>query len=180
MRRKTLLLALGLACVATFAGRAHATEVGTARKFGLGVQLFEPTAIIGKVFLDRHNALDFGFGFWGWGRCYDRNGNPYACDRYYDAYSLHFDYLYEENIVDSVVRLDFHVGAGARIFFGGYYYDADGHHDSALFARVPIGLDLTFRRPHWLETYLEIGPGLWVYPPLHFDIDVGLGVRFYF
>jgi len=64
--------------------------------------------------------------------------------------------------------------------FGGYYRDSHGYHDFALFARVPAGLDLAFRRPRWLEVYLEIAPGLWVYPPLHFDIDVGLGVRAYF
>jgi hypothetical protein len=180
MKRISLFLALVVALCLTSAGQVRATEVGNARTFGLGVQLFEPTAIVGKVFLNRFNALDFGFGFWGWGRCYDSNGHPYACNEYYDAYSLHFDYLYEENIVDTVVRLDFHVGAGGRMFFGGYYYDSHGHHDAALFARVPIGLDLALRRPRWLEIYLEIGPGLWIYPPLHFDIDVGLGARAYF
>ena len=60
------------------------------------------------------------------------------------------------------------------------YYNDHGRHDVALFARVPIGLDLSFRRPRWLETYLEIAPGLWILPPLAFDIEVGLGVRAYF
>jgi hypothetical protein len=180
MKRVTFLSALFFAALATAPGTAGATEVGTSRTFGLGIQLFEPTAVIGKLFLDRNNALDFGFGFWGYGRCYDSNGNPYVCNDYYDAYSLHFDYLYEEPIVDSVVRLDWHVGVGGRMAFGGYYYDSHGRHDFALFARVPVGLDLAFRRPRWLETYLEIGPGLWLYPPLHFDIDVGLGARAYF
>ena len=180
MKRVTLLLALSLATLTTLTSTARATEVGTARTFGLGVQLFAPTALIGKLFVDRHNAFDFGFGFWGYGHCYDADGDPYPCNRHYDAYSLHFDYLYEEPIVDSVVRLDWHVGVGGRMAFGGYYRDSHGYHDFALFARVPAGLDLAFRRPRWLEVYLEIAPGLWVYPPLHFDIDVGLGVRAYF
>jgi hypothetical protein len=64
--------------------------------------------------------------------------------------------------------------------FGGYYYYNNERRDVALFARVPVGLDLSFRRPRWLETYLEIAPGLWIFPPLAFDIDVGLGVRAYF
>jgi hypothetical protein len=178
MKRVTTLSAILFLTLA--ASSARATEVGTYRSFGLGVQLVAPTAIIGKVFIDRNNAFDFGFGFWGYGRCYDANGNPYPCNRYYDAYSFHFDYLYEEAIIDTVVRLDWHVGAGGRMGFSGYYRDDHGYHDFALFGRVPIGLDLAFRRPRWLEVYLEVAPGLWVFPPLAFDIDVGLGVRGYF
>jgi hypothetical protein len=180
MKRVIILPAFFLLATVAAPGAARATEVGTARTFGLGVQLFEPTAINGNLVRDRNNVLDFGFGFWGYGRCYDANGNPYPCNDYYDAYSLHFDYLYEEAIVDSVVRLDWHVGAGGRMAFGGYYRDNHGYHDFAMFARVPIGLDLAFRRPRWLEVYLEIGPGLWIFPPLAFDIDVGLGARAYF
>ncbi|MBN2574089.1 MAG: hypothetical protein JXP73_05940 [Deltaproteobacteria bacterium] len=178
MKRVTTLFAILLPSLVV--GSAHATEVGTYRSFGLGVQLFAPTALIGKLFVDRNNAFDFGFGFWGYGRCYDANGNPYPCNDYYDAYSFHFDYLYEEAIVDGVVRLDWHVGVGGRTAFHGYYRDKEGYRDFAMFGRVPVGLDLAFRRPRWLEAYLEIGPGLWVFPPLHFDIDVGLGARAYF
>jgi hypothetical protein len=179
MKRVILSSALLLACIAAMPGRAHATEVGTVRPFGLGVQVFEPTAFIGKLFLDRHNALDFGIGFWGYGRCYNADG-PYYCDRGNQFFSVHFDYLYEESIVETpVFRLDWHVGAGGRSVFHGYT-DANGTHDIAIFARVPLGLDFTFRRPHWLEPYVEVAPGLWVFPPLKFDIDVGLGVRAYF
>jgi hypothetical protein len=179
MKRVILLAVLLFAAAAVRSGMAQATEVGTSRTFGLGVQLFEPTALIGKLFLDRNDALDFGVGFWGYGRCYDNNGNLYACNNGNQYFSLHFDYLYEEPIVETVVRLDWHVGAGGRMAFNGYY-NRDGRHDAALFARVPIGLDLSFRRPRWLEAYLEIAPGLWILPPLAFDIDVGLGVRAYF
>ena len=178
MKRVNILWVLILTTMAGGLGTARATEVGTSRPFGLGVQLFEPTAIIGKLFLDRNDALDFGLGFWGYGRCYNNDG-PYACTNGNQYFSVHFDYLYEEPIVDTVVRLDWHVGAGGRMAFNSYYND-NGRHDVALFARVPIGLDLSFRRPRWLETYLEIAPGLWILPPLAFDIDVGLGVRAYF
>ena len=179
MKRVILLSVLLIAAMAGRPGMARATEVGTSRTFGLGIQLLEPTAIIGKLFLDRNNALDFGVGFWGYGRCYNNNG-PYACNAVNQFFSVHFDYLYEEPIVDTTVRLDWHVGAGGRMVFGDYYYNSNGRHDVAVFARVPVGLDLTFRRPHWLEAYLEIAPGLWIYPPLAFDVDVGLGARAYF
>jgi hypothetical protein len=179
MKRVILLAALLFAAVAINPGMAQATEVGTSRTFGLGVQLFEPTALIGKLFLDRNDALDFGVGFWGYGRCYDNNGNHYACNAGNQYFSFHFDYLYEENIVDTAVRLDWHVGAGGRMAFNSYYNNS-GRHDVAIFARVPVGLDLGVRRPRWLEVYLEIAPGLWIFPPLTFDIDVGLGARAYF
>ena len=177
MKPVTLLPAFFLLAAVTAPGAARATEVGTARTFGLGVQLFDPTALIGKAYLDRNDALDFGVGFWGYGRCVDGNGNVYYCDNTYHYFSFHFDYLYEEPIVDTVVRLDWHVGVGGRIAYWNHYYN---NRDLGLFARVPIGLDLAFRRPRWLEVYLEIAPGLWVYPPIDFDIDVGLGVRAYF
>jgi hypothetical protein len=178
MKRVIIALALTLASIGATPGVARATDVGTSRTFGVGVQILEPTALIGKLFLDRNDAIDFGVGFWGYGRCYDNNG-PYACSSSNQYFSIHFDYLYEEPIVDTVVRLDWHVGAGGRLAFNSYYND-NGRHDAALFARVPVGLDLTFRRPRWLEAYLEIAPGLWILPPLAFDIDVGLGVRAYF
>ena len=178
MKRVTSLLALSLALLAAPVNRAQATEVGTARPFGLGVQLFDPTALIGKVFLDRNDALEFGVGVWGYGRCYADHGNLYYCSDSYGFFSFHLDYLYEEPIVERGVRLDWHVGVGGRLAWWRNHRYAQ--RDLGLFARVPLGLDLTFGRPSWLEVYLEIAPGLWVYPPLDFDIDVGLGVRAYF
>jgi hypothetical protein len=179
---KRIIILLSVFLFTTVAGRpgvARATEVGTSRTFGLGLQLLEPTEIIGKLFLDRNDAIDFGVGFWGYGRCYDDNG-AYACNDSNQHFSIHMDYLYEEALVErGAVRLDWHAGIGGRLAFDSYYND-DGRHDVALFARVPLGLDLGFRRPRWLEVYLEIAPGAWVIPPLTFDIDVGLGVRAYF
>jgi hypothetical protein len=178
MRRVTFITLL-LATVALAPKAAEATEVGTSRTIGFGVQLVDPTAVIGKIFLDRNDAIDFGLGFWGYGTCYDGNGNPYRCGNGRHDFSIHLDYLYEENIVDSRVRLDWHVGVGGRLIFWGYTYN-NSDHGVALLGRVPIGLDLTFRRPHWLEVYLEIAPALVIIPPLDFTFDVGLGVRAYF
>jgi hypothetical protein len=45
---------------------------------------------------------------------------------------------------------------------------------------MPLGLDLTFARPHFLEVFVEIAPGLIILPPLWPDIDAAVGVRFYF
>lgn len=179
MKRVLFLATLLVATTGVGMGIARATEVGNYRTFGLGVQLLDPTAIIGKVFLDRTDALDFGLGFWGYGRCYHNDGSTYYCNSNHYDYSIHFDYLYEEPIVEKTVRLDWHAGAGGRIIFWGYN-DNNSDHGVTLLARVPLGLDLTFRRPNWLEVYLELAPALVLIPPLDFTIDIGLGVRAYF
>ena len=179
MKRVIIALALTLAGMSVAPRVARATEVGTSRTIGLGVQLVDPTALIGKVFLDRNDALDFGLGFWCYGTCYDGNGNPYRCNNGRHDFSIHFDYLYEENIVDSAVRLDWHAGIGGRMVLWGYTYN-NSDHGTVLLGRVPIGLDLAFRRPRWLEVYLEIAPALVLIPPLDFAFDVGLGARAYF
>lgn len=178
--RVTLLVAFVVALVAaTAAADAKATEVGTARTFGLGVQLLDPTALIGKTFLDRYDAVDFGIGFWGYGSCYRSNGETYYCRDSAANFSVHADYLFEEPIVERELRLDWHVGVGGRAIFWGYAND-NADRGTTLLARVPLGLDLTFHRPEWLEVYLEVAPALVVVPPLGFTIDVGLGVRAYF
>jgi len=178
--KRVILIAATLVVTTAAADAARATEVGSSRRIGFGLQIIEPTAAIGKVYLDRNRAIDFGFGFWGYGRCYDAgHGNRY-CNDYYAAYSLHLDFLFEDTIVENVVRLSWHVGLGGRTQFGNKYYFDDRYHRLGMFARVPVGLDLAFRRPEFLEVYLEVAPGTWLYPGLTFDIDVGLGVRAYF
>ena len=178
MKRIILSAAILMASGVAWSSTAFSSEVGTTRKFGLGFQLADPTALIGKVFMDRNDAIDFGFGFWSYGTCYGADGRPYYCDRSWTAYSIHVDYLYEDNIVDRVVRLDWHVGGGGRIIFWGSHPGTS--HDWALLGRVPIGLDLAFRRVTWLETYLELAPGIQFAPALDFIIDIGLGARAYF
>jgi hypothetical protein len=158
---------------------AHATEVGTSRSFGLGLQVGEPTAIVGKAFLGRGNAIDFGIGFWGlgWrGRCRGPEDHWHDCHNRHDYFSVHADWLWEETIRQQPFRLDWHVGIGGR--YANWYEWEDGA--SAVLARVPLGLDFAFNRPSWLEAFIEIAPGLLVVPGLDLWIDVGLGVRAYF
>jgi hypothetical protein len=178
MTRLILVMVLSLTALAGASATANATEVGAGRTFGLGFQVGDPTAIVGKVFVGGDNAIDFGVGFGGWGynRCRDRNGNWHDCGGYGNDLSLHGDYLWEETLARSTIRLDWHLGAGARVIF----WDTWDNTDVALIARMPIGLDLTFQRPTFLEVFFEIAPGLQIFRRLWFDIDAALGVRFYF
>jgi hypothetical protein len=154
---------------------ASATEVGYGRKFGLGFVLGDPTGLSAKYWVGPTNALDFGLGFWGYGvdrRCWN-NGGP--CEGY-SAGSFNMDYLWQSNIVRGQAQLDWHIGAGGRAaWWGGCNGDCFG-----LKARMPLGLDLMFANPGFLEIFFEIAPSLWVVPGVVFDIEGGLGVRFYF
>ena len=180
--KRLILLTLATATILSVgAGPAHATEVGASRTFGVGFQIGEPTAITAKAFIRGPNALDFGLGFggWGYGWCTRPDGTGYRCGNLNHNISLHADYLYQENIVNMTNRLDWYVGVGGRVIMSAYGSNDLGH-DVVLLARVPIGIAATFRRPDFLEAYLEIAPALVVFPPLDFTIDVALGGRAYF
>jgi hypothetical protein len=158
---------------------ARATEVGTSRVFGLGVQIGEPTGLVGKAFLGRSNALDFGLGFvgWGWrGRCQAPDGRWYDCHNRHDYFSAHLDFLWEESFISHPFRLDWHAGVGGRFID---WYDWE-YGATAFLARVPLGLDFAFARPSWLEAFIEIAPGLMLVPGVDLWFDVGLGARAYF
>jgi hypothetical protein len=181
MRRLALLTLAAAAVLSSESSRSEATEVGGSRNFGLGFQIGEPTAITAKAFVGRANAFDFGLGFGGWGYswCTDGNGRSYRCGDINHNFSFHMDYLYQENIVNATNRLDWYAGFGGRLITSAYGRDELGH-DVVVLARVPLGIAAMFRRPDFLEAYLEIAPALVIVPPLDFTIDVGLGVRAYF
>jgi hypothetical protein len=164
---------------------AQATEVGGARPFGLGLAVGTATTLVGKYFLDSSDALDFGVAFWRYrsGCWTDRRGVVY-CDRYGDSFrhggfGLHADYLWESVIARRQAKLDWHIGVGGRFwrFDDDYYY---GDARSALAVRMPIGLDLTFVRPSFLELYVEAVPSLVVVPELDVTLEAFIGARFYF
>lgn len=158
---------------------ASATEVGGARRFGLGFQLGDPTAIVGKAFVGSGNAIDFGLGFWGYGGwCYDDFGkHRHRCGRTYRALSIHGDFLWQDNIARGTVNLDWHIGAGGRLYFDNNGF---GNDDFALAARMPVGLDLMFQKPEFLEVFFEIAPELFIVPFQDLALDAAIGVRFYF
>ena len=92
--------------------------------------------------------------------------------------SVHADYLWESMIVTGrLAQLDWHLGGGARALFVsgpclGDCWD--------LGVRGPIGLDLTFQRPTFLELFFELAPAFYVVPVAFFSFEGALGVRGYF
>ena len=180
--KRTILTALAAALLFTAVARsAQATEVGYGRKFGLGLVLGDPTGLTAKLWIAPTNALDFGLGFWGYGvndRCFQNGNGSVTCGNYgYSNGTFNMDYLWQSNIVRSTAQLDWHVGVGGRaLWWGG----GCANNCFGIAARGPIGLDLMFNNPGFLEVFFELAPAFYFVPGFGFAIEGGLGVRFYF
>jgi len=175
MRRRLVITILALAITAGAAGSAKATEVGYGRNFGLGFVLGDPTGLVGKYWVSKTNALDFGLGFYGYafGTC--TNNNP--CNGGYQNYSFWVDYLWQSNLVKSpAVQLDWHIGGGGRAIV----WSGGGNSHVLVGGRMPVGLDLMFTNPSFVEIFFELAPAVYIDPAVSLNIEVGLGVRFYF
>jgi hypothetical protein len=157
-------------------GPAQATEVGSTRRFGLGFAIGEPTSLVGKYFLNSVNAIDFGLAF---GRLRRRCEPGFPCDRF-GYVSISGDYLWQDTLAREAFRLDWHIGPGGRLSFADDYYAADYDEDVFIFARMPVGLDLTFNRPEFLEVFAEIAPALLLVPGIELELEAFVGLRFYF
>jgi hypothetical protein len=175
MRRVFLLTAVTLLIGLVAAPpAARATEVGTSRTFGLGFAIGDPTSIVGKYFLNPSNAIDFGIAFYNYDNRYCGRGPYRDCDGL-DYVSFNADYLWQETIARGTARLDWHIGAGGRIAVNDRYDDS-----LMLAARMPVGLDLMFDKPSFVEAFVELAPMLVIVPGTHFDVEAFIGVRFYF
>jgi hypothetical protein len=181
-RRCAVAALVGLSLAA---GAARATEVGYERRYGVGLVVGDPTGLSGKAWVGPTNAIDVGVGDAGYGYGYrggcfrDVDGRP-VCDRVWGQRSLsvHADFLWQSKIVRaSAVQLDWHVGGGARALFVG---DPCGFDCWDLGVRAPVGLDLAFTRPDFLEVFLELAPAIYFVPAAFFGFDGGLGARAYF
>jgi hypothetical protein len=178
--KKTLLATLAAAMLLAVAGQsARATEVGYSRKFGLGVVIGDPTGLSAKLWVGPTNALDFGLGFWSGvnGDCYIDSAGNRVCGNF-GAHngSINIDYLWQSNIIRGSAQLDWHIGAGGRMV----WWNGCQSNCVAFSARAPIGLDLMFANPGFLEIFFELAPSFWLVPDVNFGIEGGLGIRFYF
>lgn len=148
---------------------AVASEVGSPRTLGFGFAFGEPTSLVGKYFVGGGNAIDFGLSFWQLGsRCPDAPGTG-GC-RTFGYLGLFADYLWVDRLAEGTARLDWHFGPGLRTWIGESF---------ALGGRMPIGVDLTFENPRFLEIFFEVSPALYVVPSLDLRIEVMLGARLY-
>jgi hypothetical protein len=175
--KRPALVAISCLVLMSGLGDAAATEVGGARRFGLGFAIGEPVSLVGKYFLNSINAIDFGLAFARFRRRYCTPGPDYRCERF-GYLSLNGDYLWEDTLARERFRLNWHIGPGARLSLSDDYYGYT--EDVLIFARMPVGLDFTFDRPEFLEVFVEIAPALLLLPEIDFGLEAFVGVRFYF
>lgn len=168
-----LVSALGLSL---YAQDAQATEVGKSKTFGIGFAVGDPMSFVGKIFINENNAVDFGVGFFRlWSGCRTEDGAR-ICGGF-GSVTFNADYLWQFKIVEGrSAKLDWHIGAGGRIWLA----DSDRNQDLSIAGRMPVGIDLTFARPDFIEVYLEVAPAMYVFPTFGVGPEGNLGVRFYF
>jgi hypothetical protein len=161
----------GMLMALAFAPAEAATEIGTSRPFGLGIQLGSPSGLTGKVYLGgRRNAIDFLVG------------GPYS-DNYWwggiwaqAAYHWHITELTSGD----GVAIPFRVGVGGFVSTYRYgWWDGGRYGDAVIGARVPVGLDFDLEMAP-VQFWVEVGAEVTILPPLGVGVDGGIGVRYYF
>jgi hypothetical protein len=190
-----------IACATLLASAAHAGG----RNFGLGVVIPSPTGISAKLWTSGTTAFDFVFGWsGGWGRgyhdgyrdgrCYDdvfyRDHRGYCNDQAYDwrdyddryyrgryygwrTFHMHMDYLFHNfNAIRSRERFPLFYGPGINL----EYYEYD---ELLIGVRGDFGIAWLPRRAP-MDVFLEVAPVVNLFPAAFFNVNVGLGTRFYF
>jgi hypothetical protein len=160
-------LALGLSLAEP---PARASEIGVQRNLGVGFAVGTPTSVLLKYHLQRTAAIDLAISFWDYQGC---QGETCFGFGYLSAAS---DYLWQNNLIDGAGRLDWHMGMGGRVSI----YDDAYPERVFVSARVPVGLDLAFRKLPFLELFGELAPRVLLYPGLVFGTEAFAGLRFYF
>ncbi len=149
--RKTLAVLLLAGLI--WCANAQAQNSG----LGLGVLIGEPTGISAKLWLTGTGAVDAA-------AAWSTRGN--------NSLHLHADYLHHFFGLFPVTqgKLPLYVGAGGRIRFAG---------NPKFGARVPVGLAYLFPTIP-VDIFLEIAPIVDLAPDTGFDINGGIGARYYF
>ncbi|MFC1513784.1 hypothetical protein ACFL5P_02130 [candidate division KSB1 bacterium] len=151
MLRKTFLIIFASLLLST---QAFAQRDG----FGLGIVLGEPTGISGKFWQTQSTAIN-GAIAWAFGK--------------EDAFHIHADYVFHDFDRFEVDRgsMPFYFGIGGRI--------ASNDVDDYIGARFPIGIEYILE-DNPLHVFFEIVPIFDIIPATDFDMNVGIGIRYFF
>jgi hypothetical protein len=134
---------------------------------GVGVIVGEPTGISFKSWTGTGHAID---GAAAWSFSED------------DEFQFHIDYLFHNydffHAEDLDGRLPVYFGVGGRTKFEENSMRRDND-DTILGVRLPLGVAYHPSGPR-LDFFVEIVPTLDFAPDTDFELDAGIGMRFYF
>ncbi len=152
-RLRWIIVAVSLTGFGIF---APAGSLAQDKGFGLGVIFGEPTGVSGKYWLDAKRAIDGGVSW-----SFSGEGDLH----------VHADMLWHfPDVIRSEVRLPLYAGIGGRLRF---------HDPVQVGVRVPVGIVwLVDGAP--LDVFLEIVPILDLTPSTDFEVNGGVGARYYF
>jgi len=153
-----VVLVLSLGCVGASA------QEGT---FGAGIILGDPSGISLGYKLDADASLQAALAW----DLISPGGFTLTGD-----YVFHFDRIFKVKSV--LIPLYAGVGAKFTILMGEGMYDSSAS-TIGLAARIPLGMRWEFVDLP-LEAFLELVPGLRLFPDTTFDAGMGLGIRWYF
>ncbi len=180
LRTTTLLVALALALASSSAVEARPRPTQSSKrfeankKFGLGLELGQPSGLTGKYFLSASGALDFGIGaVYGW--------------RGRDGFHLYADYLWHPVSLVSAeaFELPLYFGVGGRVW--NYDdYDRNDRFDgrgSAFGLRVPAGIAFDFNNVP-LDIFLQLAFTFdfltYRSDDFYTDLNFSVGIRYWF
>lgn len=134
-------------------------EAAERKKWGIGVIAGQPSGFTLKYMLDDISAIDAGVG---WSTSGD------------DEFTAYGDYLY--HIYDLFGAAQ---GQLPLYFGGGLSFTKRDARDDKFGVRLPIGIEYMFKRVP-LGAFAEVVPVLNVTPDTDFDLQGGIGIRFFF
>ena len=149
----TAILLVLLIAAGPLAPDAHAQQKG----FGLGVILGEPTGFSVKGWVDQTSAIDAALA---WSFLHET------------TFHVHVDYLWHTDGVTHKPEMPVYYGIGGRIKTGGAGDDRIG-------VRVVGGLGYYIPNTP-IDLFVEIAPILDFAPSTDFQINGGLGARYFF
>ena len=157
MKKFILNLSLIIIVIFSAVNLASAQSQATKGNFGLGVMFGEPTGLSGKLWTSHTNALDFGLA---WSFIND------------NSITMTSDYLFHQYNLLKVDQgsLPFYYGIGGRLLLG---------NQAKLGVRIPVGLNYLFANDP-IGVFFEVAPVLDLVPSTRFDVNGGIGIRYYF
>jgi len=136
---------------------SHANAYGP---FGLGIVIAGPTGLSANYFYEKQKSLAMAVG-WG-----------------HSDVQVHVDHLWYRGdlIVVDRVPIDVYMGLGLHLHTIDKKYKDD---ETQIGVRVPVGVSYIFRKIP-VQLFGELAPALILVEESAFNIDIALGIRYYF